>query len=85
MMTHDVYVEKSKLVSETLHKFNLLPIDYVAKEKSSDSKEVKVSKMEIKAVKLLLKIEAHRVEETSVLRNDITPFSLLIERKYVYG
>ena len=46
---HDkVFVERSALISATIHKYNLLPINFVMQLKSSDSKEVKISKKEIK-------------------------------------
>ena len=49
--------------------------------KSSDSKEVKISKKEIKESKRLLKIATDRAGEENALRFDITSFNPLFERK----
>ena len=79
-----VYRKRTTLIGETIHKFNLLPINHKVFDKSADSKDVKVSKKEIKAAKQLLKIVAQRVGgDEDVLKYDITPFSPLFERQYM--
>ena len=48
---NEVYVKISKLLSEKIHRYNLLPINHMVTEKYPDSKEVKMSKKEIKEAK----------------------------------
>ena len=80
---HDaVYVKRSTLISETIHKYDLPRINYQIVKKSADSKEVKISKKEIKEAKRLVRIGAERAGGVeSILKYDITPYNPLFERQ----
>ena len=79
-----VYVQRCTLISETIHRYDLPRLDYEKSIKSADSREVKVSKKEIKDDKRLLKIAADRVSKGAIAYTfDITPFNPLFQRQYM--
>ena len=81
-----VYVKRDTLISATIHKFDLPPINHALITKAKDSKEVKMSKKEIKEAKRLVKTGADRAGgEGCILKYDITPFSPLFERQHMVG
>ena len=83
-----VYIKRDTLISATIriHKFDLPPINHAIITKAKDSKEVKMSKKEIKEAKRLVRIGADRAGgEGCILKYDITPFSPLFERQHMMG
>ncbi len=70
-----VYIDKTRLLSDKITRFNLLPIDHITTAKSGTTKDVKRSeKCSRMAIKILQIAKEKDGNLNKVLKFDITPY-----------
>ena len=76
----NVYIHQTSLVSDRIKKFNLLPINHQDIQKSTDTKDVRISEKESRrALKTLMIAKGKFGDVASVLKYDITSYRYLFD------
>ena len=75
-----MYIHQTSLVSDRIKRFNLLPINHQDTQKSTDTKDVRISEKESRrALKTLMMAKGKFGDVASVLKYDITSYSYLFD------
>ena len=76
---NSVFVERPSLLSDTIHQFNLQPVDHVSAINRPDSKPLKYSTKQMRISKRNHALISERIGSSKALEYDINPFNNLFD------
>ena len=79
-----VYIDRTSLLSDTIHQFKLFPVDHCFQEKRDDTKSVKDSEKHKKIGRVNFDLICQRLGNREIaLQYDITPYNPLFDGSHM--